>query len=208
MANKYAMIDLENVQPASLQKLRNEGYQLRIFVGAHQPKISVDLAGEIQEFGERAKYIRMQNSGKNALDFLIAFYMGQISSSEPDSEFVVISKDTGYDPLLKHMRSLGLKANRSAAVVSAAPAPKPAAPSSQKKSPAQMSAAERVTFAIQYLKKAGKAKPATRKTLGTALDSAFQRKLGPLVINDLINELTKQGVVIDKQGSLIYQLNS
>lgn len=38
-----------------------------------------------------------------------------------------------------------------------------------------MTMAERVTFARHYLHKAGKAKPAKRKTLATALASAFQR---------------------------------
>ena len=118
MSNKYALIDLENVQPTSLQKLKNEGYQLKVFVGANQAKISVELAEEIQRFGEGAQYVRLQNSGKNALDFHIAFYMGQLVSSDAGCQFLVISKDTGYDPLLKHMRSMGIKANRSAAVVS------------------------------------------------------------------------------------------
>ena len=209
MSNKYALIDLENVQPTSLQKLKNEGYQLKVFVGANQAKISVELAEEIQRFGEGAQYVRLQNSGKNALDFHIAFYMGQLVSSDAGCQFLVISKDTGYDPLLKHMRSMGIKANRSAAVVSALPVTQTALPpTADKKSPAQMSMIERVQFARLYLQKAGKAKPAKRKTLTTALASAFQKKLSQLAIDDLINELTKQGVVIDSQGSITYKLTA
>lgn len=208
MSTKYALIDLENVQPSSLQKIKNEGYQLKIFVGANQSKINVELAEEIQQFGENAQYIRLQNSGKNALDFHIAFYMGQISSSETGCQFLVVSKDTGYDPLLKHMRGMGIKANRTGiASTPSTPATKPAI-ATTKKTPAQMSMAERVQFARQYLQKAGKAKPAKHKTLVTALSSAFQKKLGELAITDLINELTKQGVVIDNQGSITYKLNA
>ncbi len=211
MPSKYALIDLENIHPASLQKLKNEGYQLRVFVGANQAKISVEFAEEIQQFGEKAQYVRLQTSGKNALDFHIAFYMGQLACNEPDCQFLVISKDTGYDPLLKHMRDLGIKANRSAAAVNAVSPPAPPAPTSNgasKKTPTQMTQAERLKFARQYLQKAGKAKPAKRKTLATALASAFQKKLSDLVIDDLINELTKQGVVIDKQGSITYKLTA
>ena len=211
MASKYALIDLENIQPASLQKLKNEGYQLKVFVGANQAKISVELAEEIQQFGENAQYVRLQNSGKNALDFHIAFYMGQLVSNEPGCQFLVISKDTGYDPLLKHMRDIGIKANRSVAAVNAVSTPTQSASSnngSNKKSPTQMTQAEQLKLAKQYLQKAGKAKPAKRKTLTTALSSAFQKKLSDLVIDDLINELTTQGVVIDKQGSITYKLNA
>lgn len=211
MANKYAFIDLENIQPASLQKLKNENYQLKVFVGANQAKISVELAEEIQQFGENAQYIRLQNSGKNALDFHIAFYLGQLSKDEIGCQFLVISKDTGYDPLLKHMRDLGIKANRSAAAVNApTPPTQPTPPrnSASQKTPAQMTIAERIKFARHYLQKAGKAKPAKRKTLATALASIFQKSLSDLMIDDLIHELCKQGVVIDNQGSITYKLNA
>lgn len=206
MSNKYALIDLENVQPSSLHKIKAEGYQLRVFVGANQSKINVELAEEIQQFGDNAQYIRLQHSGKNALDFHIAFYMGQLSSSETDCQFLVVSKNSGYDPLLKHMRDRGIKANRSGAATTPSIQPAKPAITACKKSPAQMSMAERVQFARQHLQKAGKAKPAKHKTLVTALSSAFQKKLGELAITDLINELTKQGVVINNQGSITYKL--
>jgi hypothetical protein len=109
------------------------------------------------------------------------------------------------------MRDLGIKANRSAAAVNAVQLPSQPSPpknNASKKTPAQMTTAERIKFARQYLQKAGKAKPAKRKTLATALASAFQKKLSDLVIDDLINELTKQGVVIDEQGSITYKLNA
>lgn len=215
MSRKYALIDLENVQPASLNKLKSEGYHLKVFVGASQSKISVELAEKIQVFGPMAEYIRVQHSGKNALDFHIAFYMGQLASQEPNSQFLVISKDTGYDPLLKHMRELGLKANRSAAAVAATTSPvattpktTPTATSPVKKDPAQMSMQERVQHAKQHFKKAGKAKPAKRSSLVSDLHSKFQKKLSDQAIQSLIAELIKQGVVIDSQGAISYQLTA
>lgn len=211
MGKKYALLDMENVQPTSLQKLKNEGYCLKVFVGANQAKISVELAEEIQTFGESAQYIRIQSSGKNALDFHIAFYMGQLACCEPDSQFVIISKDTGYDPLLKHMRTLGIKANRSAAVVSnAGISAKPALPTAttDKKTPTQMSLADRVQFARTHLQKAVKNKPTKLSSLAADLHSKFQKKLDDKSVQSLINELIKQGVVIDNQGTITYQLSA
>mgnify|MGYP003417542926 FL=1 len=213
MSKKFALLDMENVQPTSLQKLKNEGYHLKVFVGANQSKISVELAEEIQTFGESAQYIRIQSSGKNALDFHIAFYMGQLASTEPDSQFVIVSKDTGYDPLLKHMRNIGIKANRSSAAVGSTTTPaKPTKPTEQttvtnKKSPTQMSLAERVAFAHKHLQKAGKAKPGKLASLAADLHSKFQKKLDEKSVQSLIKELIKQGVVIDNQGTITYQLN-
>ncbi|MDP3977411.1 MAG: PIN domain-containing protein [Pseudomonas sp.] len=208
MANHYALIDLENIQPASLQKLKKEGYRIKVFVGATQSKIAIDLAAELQSFGNDAEYIRIEGSGNNALDFHITFYMGRISASDPESRFVVLSKDTGYDPLLKHMRGCGIPANRSGVAVATKAAPATKAPTtvSSKKSPQQMSLAERVDHAHQHLNRAGKAKPAKIKTLGSAMQSLFQKKLDDAAITNLIKELIRQGVVIENQGSVSYKL--
>ena len=207
MHKKYALLDLENVQPVSLENFKTEGFQLKVFVGANQPKISIELAQEIQGFGERAEYIRVQQTGKNALDFYIAFYMGQLSCNEPSCQITVISKDTGYDPLLKHMRSIGVKANRTAEASAKKQQPAQATNSS-KKTPTQMSLAERVQFAKKHLKKADKAKPAKLSSLVADLNSKFQKKLSQQAVQALIDELIKQGIVIDNQGSISYQLNT
>lgn len=207
MQTKYALLDLENVQPTSLEKFQKEGFSLRVFVGANQPKISVELAQEIQRFGEKAQYIRVQESGKNALDFYIAFYMGQLSCKEPNCQIVIISKDTGYDPLLKHMRSIGVPAKRVPNSQSSDSQTKSASPE-KKKDPAKMSLAERVNAAEQHLKKAGKAKPAKLKTLTASLKSKFQTKLSDQSIQELINELIRKGSVINNQDSISYHLKN
>ncbi|MDM8348083.1 PIN domain-containing protein [Pseudomonas sp. sp1636] len=208
MANHYALIDLENIQPASLQRLKKEGYRIKVFVGATQSKIAIGLAVELQSFGSDAEYIQIEASGKNALDFHIAFYMGRISASDPESRFVVLSKDTGYDPLLKHMRGCGIPANRSgvAAATKAPTATPVVATENQKKSPLQMSLAERVEHVRQHLNRAGKAKPAKLKTLDSAIKSLFQKKLDDSAVTALINELIRQGLVIENQGSVSYKL--
>lgn len=208
MATRYALIDLENVQPESLSKLRKEGFRIKLFVGASQNKIAVDLAAELQDFGSDAEYIRIEGSGKNALDFHIAFYMGKISANEPGSQFLVVAKDTGYDPLLKHMRNCGIPAHRSgvATVKPTTPTPAVNKTAPKKKTPEQMSLKERVEHARKHLAKAGKAKPAKRKTLTTALMTAFQKKLNEPDITNLINELIKHGIIADNQGSISYTL--
>jgi len=50
--------------------------------------------------GERAEYVRISGNGSNALDFHIAFYIGQLAAHEPDAYFHIISKVTGFDPLI------------------------------------------------------------------------------------------------------------
>lgn len=206
MANHYALIDLENIQPASLQKLKKEGYRIKVFVGATQSKIAIELAAQLQSFGNDAEYIRIEGSGNNALDFHIAFYMGRLSASDPESRFVVLSKDTGYDPLLKHMRNCGISATRSTAAVTKTITAAPTTTKTTPKNPQQMPLEDRVKHAIQHLCRAGKAKPAKLKTLSSALGSVFQKKLDDSAIANLINELIRQGIVIENQGSVSYKL--
>jgi hypothetical protein len=54
----------------------------------------------------------ISGNGPNALDFHIAYYVGEISQKDPDAYFHIISKDTGFDPLIQHLRKRGIKIHR------------------------------------------------------------------------------------------------
>jgi hypothetical protein len=64
--------------------------------------------------------IQSERSGKNALDFHISFYLGRlipeleraVSATEKLTRFFVVSKDSGFDVLLGHVRELGYDARR------------------------------------------------------------------------------------------------
>ncbi|WP_444897368.1 PIN domain-containing protein [Microbulbifer sp. SSSA005] len=104
MKKNYVLIDLENIVPNNLSLLRYENFRVIVFAGKTQNKVPLDLAMEMQKIGSRAEYIRISGSGKNSLDFHIAYYLGELSNTEPDAYFHVISKDKGFDPLIKHLR--------------------------------------------------------------------------------------------------------
>ena len=112
----YVFIDYENVQVKSLDLLKNNNFHIIIFLGKTNTKLDRSLAVSIQEFGEKAQYIVLETSGKNALDFHIAYYIGQLSISDPTGFFHVISKDTGFDPLLQHLKSRNIFTARSESI--------------------------------------------------------------------------------------------
>ncbi len=109
----YVLIDHENVQPTDLKLLDREDVRLWVFVGAGQTKLSSDLAIQMQAMRERADYVRISGNGSNALDFHIAFYIGQLSREDPRGFFHIISRDTGFDPLLEHLKARKILACRS-----------------------------------------------------------------------------------------------
>jgi hypothetical protein len=112
----YVLIDHENVQPTDLQLLDREDVRLWVFVGAGQARLSADLAIQMQAMRERADYVRISGNGSNALDFHIAFYIGQLAREDPRGFFHIISRDTGFDPLIEHLKAKKIFACRSTAI--------------------------------------------------------------------------------------------
>lgn len=107
------LIDLESVQPDSLPGVDSADVHLMVFVGANQAKVPLGLAMAMQRMGERAEYVHMSGQGPNALDFHMAFYMGQLAAVHPSAVFHVISKDKGFDPLVQHLESRRIAVVRS-----------------------------------------------------------------------------------------------
>ena len=73
MLTHYVLIDFENVQPKSLSALGGHPFKVKVFVGANQTKVPMDLARALQPMGENAEYIPISGNGRNALDLHVAF---------------------------------------------------------------------------------------------------------------------------------------
>jgi hypothetical protein len=104
MRTNYVLIDFENVQPESLAVLNSEQFNVKVFVGATQKNVTIKFAKALQPMGDRAKYIEISGSGRNALDFHIAFYIGQLAAKDETAYFHIISGDKGFEPLIKHLK--------------------------------------------------------------------------------------------------------
>ena len=75
--------------------------------------------------------MRLTSSGKNALDFALAYYVGRAVMADPTGSFHIVSKDTGFDPLIEHLRSRHIHAQRHGdftTLVFSGPAKPPSAP--------------------------------------------------------------------------------
>ena len=114
----YVFIDYENVQPASIATLDREDIRVYIFVGVNQTKLSFDIAATVQKMGARAEYVKCSGTGNNALDFHIAYYIGYLSAKDPAGQFVIVSKDTGFDPLIAHLAGRGVLVTRTKDIAS------------------------------------------------------------------------------------------
>lgn len=66
----------------------------------------------MQSFCENAQYIKISGNGTNALDFHLAYYLGILSTEDPEGYYHIISKDKGFDPLVKHLRKKNIRIQR------------------------------------------------------------------------------------------------
>lgn len=110
------LIDYENLQVKNLDELFEIDSEICVFTGPLQKKYSADLVQSAQKFGNRLKWIPISRQGSNALDFHIAYYLGQVSQNEPKPYFHIISHDTGFDALIDFMRGQNLFIDRVEAV--------------------------------------------------------------------------------------------
>ena len=141
----YILIDYENVQPADLAGLDVQQACVLVFTGAEQ-KVGIGLIEAVQALGEHGRFIRISGNGRNALDFHIAYYLGQWMERDPQATFLIVSKDTGYDPLITHLNATGSRVKRISVALdpSKKAAPKkvvqPTAKKAAKKAPASQPA--------------------------------------------------------------------
>lgn len=208
MRTNYVLIDFESVQPTDLALLENEHFRVKVFIGPNQAKVSVDLMMALQEMGARAECIRLDASGKNALDFHIAYYIGVISVSDPTAFFHVISKDTGFDPLLRYLKTKGTFSSRTVAI-SDIPILKNAETQNgtvSSKETKPMASGDRMQLAIDHLIRQKAAKPRTEKTLKASLHNLFKNELPDSEITKLFDGLKKSGVVKQEMTKVSYNL--
>src|SRR5688572_30552268 len=187
MNTKYVLIDHENVQPKDLALLNGQPLRVIVFLGANQARLSTELAMALQSLGDKGRYVRINANGRNALDFHIAFYLGELAAKEPGASFHVISKDGDYDPLLEHLRSRGIDARGSATLTALLPA-----------------SDEKVEQAITYIRNPGTKRPKSTKTLGNALNTHFGGKLDPAEIERVIAELVRRRIITVTDGKVVY----
>jgi hypothetical protein len=188
------LVDFESVQPASLGCLAPDYFRLKVFVGATQTKVSFELVTAIQQMGDRAEYIKISGVGRNALDFHIAYYIGRIASEQPEAFFHIISKDTGFDPLIQHLKEKNLFCGRWESIEEI-----PAVKAAQVKSPE-----ERAILFMSRLLQPKATKPRTEKTLRSAISAHFQRQLSEEDITAIVDALRRPGQLSITDGKVVY----
>jgi hypothetical protein len=196
--NNYIFIDYENVQPSSFSLTPEYPFKIILFHGANQTKIPIELASSMQSLGRNAEYLRIEGNGKNALDFHIAFYLGRLFEKDPAGYFHIISKDSGFDVLIKHLRENKVLIQRYIQI-SDIPVLKISNSKSQ---------SEKIEAIVNFLISRGNAKPRKLVTLTNAINALFMKTLDMDELNKLIKVLTSKNLIVVENGKVHYNLVS
>ncbi len=195
-SNNYVLIDFENIQPGNLDVLKQHPFKVIVFVGANQTKVPFDLAAAMQALGESARYIKIGGSGKNALDFHISYYVGELAAHDPGACFHIISRDTGFDPLIKHLKGKKIRIQRERDLAEIPAVRMSSATSSN----------EKVEAIVKNLAERGQSRPRKVKTLSNTINSLFTENLSEQQLAALVKELEQKKYIKVSNGNVSYHL--
>lgn len=192
MVSKLLLVDYENVQQIDFA-LIDDAYDVMIFVGVAQKNVPIELVAAAQKLGTRVEWCRVDGNGRNALDFFIACHLGRLAERGTSRQCVVLSKDKGFDPLLRHLGKNGLKCRRINSLIELHPSPKPKSEPNYDR-------------AVALLGKTPKnARPRTRLTLSKHVAAMFQNKLAKKDLDRIIDLLFANRMVSETSNRLAYE---
>ncbi|XHR29696.1 MAG: PIN domain-containing protein [Chthoniobacteraceae bacterium] len=108
----YVFVDFENVHEIDFSVIGNKSVSFTLLLGAKHTRLDVKLVETMMQHAASVHLLRLSSSGKNALDFTLAFYLGQGASTDPTGYFHIVSRDKGFDPMIEHLRSRHINVRR------------------------------------------------------------------------------------------------
>jgi len=193
--NKVLLVDYENVQAVNLTEIERMNCRVSIFTGSSQSKIPIDLVSSAQALGARLDWIRIDGNGPNALDFHIAYYLGVYVAKNPTNEYLILSRDKGFDPLIKHLAKEKVLCKRINSISEIEPIKR------------AKGADGDYGKLILNLKKIEKSKrPRNRKTLKQHLKSLVGKSQTEEKLDQTIDRLFASKLIVEENGRLTYKI--
>ena len=183
----HVFVDYENVHEVDPALIGARSVSLTLLLGARQSRLDAALVEKLMEHAASVQLVRLTTSGRNALDFALAYYVGRAVMSDPTGHFHIVSGDTGFDPLIEHLRSRHIHADRHANFAPlTTPAPAPAKPPS---APPE----DLLPRASEHLRKLVTNRPKRKRTLVSHLRAFLGNAVTEADVVALVEKLCKAG---------------
>lgn len=195
----HVFVDFENVHEIDLSVIGNKIVTFTLLLGAKHSKLDVLLVEKMMEHASSVQLLRLASSGKNALDFALAFYLGKAATTDPTGFFHIVSKDKGFDPMVEHLRSRHINVRRYdnfSTLTFSAPAKSNGVPTD-----------DLFSRVIEHLRKNKTNRPKQKKTLMRHLLGLAGNSATEAAALDLIEKLQKAGHIdIGDKEAVAYRL--
>lgn len=192
MSNRLLLVDYENVQRVDFGLLE-AGFHVIVFVGASQKSVPIDVVASAQRLGDRVEWQRVDGNGSNALDFYIACQLGRVIERTPGVHCIVLSKDKGFDPLLRHLNKHGLKCKRINSLLELQPITATTDEPNYKRVLALLGKTEK------------NARPRKRSTLSQHISSMFQKSIPQQDVDRIIDLLFANKMISESNNRITYE---
>ncbi|MEO6992906.1 MAG: PIN domain-containing protein [Lacunisphaera sp.] len=218
-ASSFVFVDFENVPSVDLGLVAGKAAHVTLMIGKNQTKIDFALVEQIQRLADQVELVKLDASGRNALDLTLANYLGRAIERRPDAHFCIVSKDKDFDPMIGHLVAKGIKvvrcdsfgalpflsksrksgAAKASSSVKAAPTPKvPVAPK-------DLAADGRLEKLMLRLTNSLGPRPKKKAALLAHINTAYGNKLELIEQAAKLEELVQRGILaIDDAGRVTY----
>ena len=181
----HVFVDFENVHRVDASVIGTKSASFTLLLGARQTKLDAALVEKLMEHAASVQLVRLSSSGKNALDFALAYYVGRAVMADPSGCFHIVSKDTGFEPLVEHLRSRHIDAHRHndfTSLTFSGPAKPPSPPPE-----------DLLTRVLGHLRKNANNRPKRKKTLVSHLLAVSGKTATETDVMNLIEGLRQAG---------------
>lgn len=211
----YVLIDDENVPKLDLSSIEGKTVHVILLLGPKKTMLPVEQMLAMTGHAASTQLIKLEKTGKNALDFALAFYLGRAVQLHPGAYFHIVSKDTDYDSLIKHLKKQHIRINKHVDA-STLTFGLPRKPAEGPKAPDQPEVASKAPttkpnpFAeiLKHLRKQGDKLPKTRKSLSHFIKAHHWKDATSAQADQVLLKLEKDGhVSFDDNGKAAYHLN-
>jgi hypothetical protein len=198
MTDSVLLVDYENVGKVDLGAIPND-VRVHVFVGASQKTVPTALLRAVSKLGERFVQIDIEGHGKNALDFHIAFYLGEYLVKAPGAQYVVLSRDKGFDPLVGHLESRGFAVRRAETIAEAFPASETSERKARPEAVTQWEHSWTWLAGIERTKR-----PRKRKNLVAHLHTHYSKTLTLSGAEALVDRMIAEKKITEVDGAITY----
>lgn len=192
----HIFVDYENIQDIDLDLVAGKPVIVYLVFGGGPQKVAKDLAVKIHKHAGQVRLIETTLSAPNALDMVIACEIGVVSVADPGGYFHILSKDKGFDAVVRHLKEKKIFGARHEVFAKI-----PVLVNAK-----QLSVQDRVAQVKERLEKPKATRPARKKTLLTHINACFGKSLNDAEVEAVAKGLEQAHVLkITPEGKVVYR---